>query len=191
MEPTTPTVRELDDRKFALLGNSFGSENDSATLSIHRTSSLDARQPLIEFSHHGSRDFVPILSDLKKTSDPRWPGKISTGKWMTYVVSRLNSIAERSDHPGYPHPESFAAIWFRIWDLLSPLTPAPSVVPSGAGGIRLIWHRNGWDIDVEVDENGWSFWAENDEASGILEGGNSFDARSHLRDVLELLRTDE
>lgn len=110
-------------------------------------------------------------------------------KWIPYVEERLRQIASRSSLPGYPHRETIGMVSQYIAWLLPPSTPAPSVVPSGDGGIRLIWHKGSWDIDVEVSEEDRSFWAEDTTTGEIHEGDLNRDEETRvLQDILGLIK---
>jgi len=38
--------------------------------------------------------------------------------------------------------------------VVRPGTPAPFVAPLASGGLQLEWHRNGWDLEIEIEGPG-------------------------------------
>ena len=40
-----------------------------------------------------------------------------------------------------------------LLDVIQDSTPKPIVVPTNSGGIQYEWHRNGIDLEIEIDEN--------------------------------------
>ena len=38
--------------------------------------------------------------------------------------------------------------------LVRPGVPAPFVAPLATGGLQLEWHRNGWDLEIEIEAPG-------------------------------------
>jgi hypothetical protein len=80
---------------------------------------------------------------------------------VLYVRERMAQMYQRSafELQPYPQPWLISAALGRAWSLVSPGVPTPSVVPSEDGNVSLIWHKGGWDIEVEFGEFGTDVWA--------------------------------
>lgn len=44
-----------------------------------------------------------------------------------------------------------------LGDIMRPDTPLPQLMPLSCGGIQVEWHRNGWDVEIEISKPGQVF----------------------------------
>lgn len=104
--------------------------------------------------------------------------------WLPYVLRRLNDLASRyCDEPTegclLAHPDALERSLHVLGELLPDTAPAPSVVPTLDGGIQFVWHRGGWDLEIEVLVNRTETWGRNRE-TGERFAGAPEQARSAL-----------
>lgn len=119
----------------------------------------------------------------------------SVTHWGPYVRSRLEDIRSgkgRENWDGeWPPPAAAAAAWNLAVDALPDDAPTPSVVPGDDDGtVMLIWHKGGWDIEVEVNREGSALlWMHDRGGSGEMYSAPLEEGRDRLRAVLgELAR---
>ena len=100
------------------------------------------------------------LRDAVDSRSSRAPINAAESRWMSYVYLRLESLLLNPDPEFNPYPtqEDIQAAWRVVQDVLRPETPTPSVVPSEDGGIQFVWHKAGWDIELDVDAWDASVW---------------------------------
>lgn len=108
---------------------------------------------------------------------------------VMYVRTRLLQMRDRSHYEVQPYPDesSIANAWSYAWNLVTPGCPTPSVVPSEDGNVSFVWHKGGWDIEVEVGWQDAEVWAEHAADSQSLRGSIS-ETASQLRELLRGLR---
>lgn len=111
-------------------------------------------------------------------------------RWHAYVAGRLRKLAEHAHQPDRPSLETLNLTWSIIDRLLPPSFATPSVLPSEDGGVELFWQKGGWDIQVEIDENGDGAVWTRDRNSGDDHYGSLRERREELLDVLRVLSTD-
>ena len=80
---------------------------------------------------------------------------VGAPRWLPYVQARLNEMAEGIRGIGGEEgisadPAALRRALPELTSLLDDGTPAPSVVPTVDGGVQFVWHRSGWDIEIEV-----------------------------------------
>jgi len=64
------------------------------------------------------------------------------------------------------------------------------VVPSEDGNVSFVWHKGGWDIEVEVAYQDAEIWA--DHASGAQSwSGSVWENGDQLRELLRDLGSDD
>jgi hypothetical protein len=110
-------------------------------------------------------------------------------RWNRYVIGRLAALRAGSDN----HSDLMAPTpWIvdRAWEVAKryfpPATPPPSVVPSEDGDIVFIWHKAGWELQIEVGSEGAAVWAY-ERHSGIMWSGSLEERQQELRNLLGLL----
>jgi len=113
-------------------------------------------------------------------------------RWGPYVERRLEDIRRgegRDQWDGeWPAPTVADAAWATATETLPDEAPTPSVVPTGDGGIDLVWHKGGWDIELEVHPDGETLlWMHDRAAGGDLCSVPLDDGRERLRAVLSEL----
>lgn len=117
----------------------------------------------------------------------RWIAS-SSQRWFEYLSKRFAEIeAEaRLGKTGYPSIETLNRAWNEAVRLLDPHHPTPSVVPSENAGVDLVWHKKGWDVEVEIEPGASTVWAH-EISTGETEYGPLADMRSALTEVLDIL----
>jgi hypothetical protein len=78
--------------------------------------------------------------------------------WLPVVLTRLEEL--RSLAFGWDSPTSLPvredmvqrALAF-LWQVMQEITPPPSIVPLGSGGLQIEWHRAGWNVEIEFDDD--------------------------------------
>jgi hypothetical protein len=54
-------------------------------------------------------------------------------------------------HDGKPaNPDTVVFAANIIAGLMRPRVPMPSVMPLSYGGVQIEWHRNNWDVEIEI-----------------------------------------
>jgi len=87
-------------------------------------------------------------------------GPAETAAWRGYVLGRLGQmLIEGEGRDAYPDASVIGRAWAEISPLFGPRTPTPSVVPSDDNGIAFVWHKKGWDVEIEVNAVEASVWA--------------------------------
>lgn len=111
-------------------------------------------------------------------------------RWYGYVASRIADLSERSETREAIATEALQCTWNTVRTLLHRNAATPSVLPGSDGGVVLVWHKKGWDVEVEVEPAGEvAVWAQN-PLTGDMFSGAVEDYRDELRDVIALLSAD-
>ncbi len=76
-------------------------------------------------------------------------------EWCDYVVARLAqlySLKRGWDGHAGRSPDQATVLFAGqvIATMMLPNVPRPSIMPLSDGGIQIEWHRNGWDVEIEV-----------------------------------------
>jgi len=110
-------------------------------------------------------------------------------RWMPYVIGRLTelqrSLVQPDDEIPTPDPAALERSLVELARIMEVDTPTPSVVPTFDGGVMFVWHKAGWDIEVDVGPKETSVWAQRRDGSVCWSG--SLD--EHVRDVTKVLTT--
>jgi len=94
-------------------------------------------------------------------------------RWYRYVTRRLRELRDGEyDFTDLRVPSSQVVNQARATanSLFRPETPTPSVVPSASGDILYIWHKSGWDLEIDVGPEGATVWARDRSAGKELYG---------------------
>lgn len=80
--------------------------------------------------------------------------------WQDYVRGRITQmLLERQDAPGYPDTSVLLRTWVELRSVLEENSPTPSIVPSDGPSVAVVWHKGGWDVEIEVDSHDSTVWA--------------------------------
>lgn len=95
-------------------------------------------------------------------------------RWLAYVLRRLNELGEdrvtsTADEPQAPTTAALMRALKDVTTLLPPTCPTPSVVPTADRGVQFVWHKNGWDVEVDVEDT-ISLWASHAATSRVISG---------------------
>ena len=112
-------------------------------------------------------------------------------RWGAYVSKRLDELERgEGEFEGLQRPSAGAIMSARevATSVFLDDTPTPSVVPTESGDVAFIWHKNGIDAELDVNETEADLWVR-DRASGESWGGAVADHRgccvARLLDRLE------
>jgi hypothetical protein len=97
----------------------------------------------------------------------------TSSRWHWYVSRRLRELeAGEYDFTDLQVPTSQVVQRARdvASSLFKPETPTPSVVPSGEGDVLYIWHKAGWDLEIDIGPEGTAVWARDRHAGRELYG---------------------
>lgn len=114
-------------------------------------------------------------------------------RWLSYVIERLNELASLVDDPEEGLPAPAHEVLNRALDeanrFMSLATPTPSVVPTVDGHVEFVWHKAGWDVEVEVGPKETCVWAR-DRESGESWSGSLDECKGELVSLLYRMETD-
>jgi hypothetical protein len=102
----------------------------------------DAREPLIP---------LPPSATGAKSS-----------RWEAYVSRRIAELARREyDFTGLtpPSQSTLQEAWSVANQYFRFDTATPSVVPSESGSVVFVWHKAGWDVEIDVAQGERFVWA--------------------------------
>lgn len=118
--------------------------------------------------------------------------RAETPRWLHYVMARLRElqrlIYEPDDETPSPQPEALERALPEIARFMGSDTPTPSVVPTYDGGVQFVWHRGGWDLEVEVGPKETLVWAQRRDGSSSWHGSLD-DQLESIRNLLAQLTT--
>jgi hypothetical protein len=87
-----------------------------------------------------------------------------TPRWLRYVIGRLRELQRLVDEPDdevpTPYPEALERALPELVRFMQVDTPTPSVVPTYNGNVQFVWHKGGWDVEVEVGSKETLVWAQ-------------------------------
>jgi hypothetical protein len=115
----------------------------------------------------------------------------SDSRWRRYVDRRLSQLERgEGDFTGLQRPINAVVERARVISntLFRADTPTPSVVPSEDGNIQFIWHKAGWELEIEVASEEVNVWARCG-ASGAVFYGSLGELQEWVMGLLELLGT--
>lgn len=107
--------------------------------------------------------------------------------WVAYISRRLKKLADRAPGEAPPIPsEILAETWKEALRTLPARCPTPSVVPSEEGGVDLVWHKGGWDVEMSIEPDARYIWARN-RFTGEMWDGTLEEHRRKLSGLLDSL----
>lgn len=104
-------------------------------------------------------------------------------RWRVYLYERLTHFARQGAGSGYPRGDTLNRAAALATALLGPRAPAPNVLPMDGGSVRMVWSMNGWYLELDVDNDDATFFADDIE-TGHSHTGRVSEARSLLRDII-------
>ncbi len=136
-----------------------------------------------------------ISTQLRPTDDLAWiefPTGVRTvaqrSRGGEYVKERLDRIESAIDREnGSSYPDSAIVNKARLFydSMFGSRTPTPSVVPSEDGGISFVWHKGGFDLDIEVGDSEVYVCVYHRESAASYYGSS----REHLVVALKVLES--
>lgn len=144
---------------------------------------------LIDF--HGSR--YPSADQLAAFAPRQRPVKVrlersaEAPRWLTYVIDRLEELnrllVEPQGEIPVPYPEALGRAFGELTRFMGAYSPTPSVIPTADGSVQYVWHKGGWDVEVEVTTRQTYVWARRRDGQQGWDG--NLDDR--VRDLQELM----
>lgn len=110
-------------------------------------------------------------------------------RWNRYVLQRLEELRVGAfDFTGLQVPSEYVVdqAWIIARNHFYFDTPPPSVLPSDEGEILFIWHKSGWDIEINVGSEETTVWAY-DRSSGTELSGSLASQQKELARLLNIL----
>jgi hypothetical protein len=98
---------------------------------------------------------------------------LSDSRWHKYVTQRIEELrTAQYDFTGLKIPSKHAIdlAWAVATTFFKANTPSPSVVPSEDGDVMFVWHRAGWDLEIEVGPEEIELWAHDRHAGTVFSG---------------------
>jgi hypothetical protein len=108
--------------------------------------------------------------------------------WLSYVDRRLREMvgdADDSERARVSNSTPGRALLEARRLLPDEIVP-PSVIPSDDGGVLLVWHKAGWDLEIAVEERETTAWAR-ERVSGHYWAGSVSDRELDLKQLLALM----
>ena len=117
------------------------------------------------------------------------PFDVRIARWNRHVVQRLEELRVGAfDFTGLQVPPEHVVN--QAWIIASSQfhfdTPPPSVLPSDEGEVLFIWHKSGWDVQINVGSEETTVWAY-DRTSGTELSGLLASRQKELADLLKIL----
>jgi hypothetical protein len=135
-------------------------------------------------------NLIAKISDQLSSRSEAFNAKIA--RWNRHVVQRLEELrAGAFDFTGLQIPPQH--IVDQAWAIASSHfhfnTPPPSVLPSDEGEVLFIWHKSGWDIQINVGPEETTVWAYNSGSSTEFSGSLA-SRQKELANLLNILGSD-
>lgn len=128
--------------------------------------------------------FVPRKGPVVKV---RVHSAADTPRWLVSVLDRLSELSRLADEPDPEapllYPEAVQRALPELVRFMRFDTPTPSLVPTLDGGVQFVWHKGGWDVEVEVGPKETLLWAQ--QRDGDVSWHGSLD--DHLHEIRNLL----
>lgn len=122
----------------------------------------------------------PSADDLSAFAPRRAAAKVRIAhaheapRWLPYVMGRLEELRhllyEPDNEVPTPYPESIQRALPELVRFMRSDTPTPTVVPTFDGAVQFVWHKGGWDVEVEVGPKETLVWAKNRDGEESWDG---------------------
>ena len=115
---------------------------------------------------------------------------VRPSRWIEYVAERLSQMEDNRLSDVEPTLQMGATLqaWYVALRYFPPNTPTPSVVPSENGGVQFVWHKGGWDVEFEVENNEVFIWARSRESKDTWHGSVA-EVGARFLDLMQELST--
>jgi hypothetical protein len=103
-----------------------------------------------------------IWRDDSQIPFPPSATRSTASRWGAYVSRRIAELARREyDFTGLTPPDqsTLEEAWHVANEYFRFDTATPSVVPSEGGSIVFVWHKAGWDVEIDVAQGERFVWA--------------------------------
>lgn len=161
------------------------------------TATQDLRPPYSYVQTGPSSPFAISTTNLIAKIDDQLSGRAEAfnakiARWNRYVVQRLEELRVGAfDFTGLQVPSE--QVVDQAWMIASTTfhldTPPPSVLPSEEGEVLFIWHKSGWDIQINVGPEETTVWTH-DRSSGAEFWGSLVSQQKELANLLNILGRD-
>jgi hypothetical protein len=162
--------------------------------------SVQAYEPIRFIPAENPKPVISIAHGLFEIATDQWEPSLdiivpaidfsrSDSRWYRYVSKRLRELgAGEYDFTGFQIPTTEVVELARgvANNLFRPQTPTPSIVPSEDGDILYIWHKAGWDLEIDVGLGGTTVWAH-DRSAGREWYGSLEELRVGVANLLDFL----
>jgi hypothetical protein len=161
------------------------------------TATQDFRPPYSYVQTGPSSPFAIATDNLIAKIDDQLSSRaeafnIKIARWNRHVVQRLEELRIGAfDFTGLQVPPE--NVVDRAWIIASSYfhsdTPPPSVLPSDEGEVLFIWHKSGWDIQINVGSEETVVWAY-DRSTGTELSGSLASQLKEFSGLLNILGSD-
>jgi hypothetical protein len=112
-------------------------------------------------------------------------------KWRHKAEHRLMELIRLpigwDGHAGRPADRDIVEFAASVLaSLMLPRVPVPAIMPLSYGGIQIEWHRNGWDIEIEISAPNQMHIYQHELASGEE---REFDIGADLTGLAEVIES--
>lgn len=96
--------------------------------------------------------YPETASDLADPSTRDFSESPSEWEWVPYLLRRLNEMAVMTTEYR-PTNEILNRAWNTACRYFSFSTATPSIVLGDEGSVLFVWHKNGWDVELEIGQS--------------------------------------
>lgn len=142
--------------------------------------------PSTDIFYSALRHFVPGDFAAFHRSLPNSRPLSDEPLWRSYIRERLNHFNQVRGR-GYPRGDALQRAYNVAEGLLGADAPAPNVLPSNGEKVRMIWSMAGWYVELNIDRDDATFFAD-DASSGEVFEGRIDEERELVRGILGSLK---